>query len=141
MYMDMGLRNLKEEKESDVSEKSGYTIEQYSKDAARTFLSTDDHEKDILHCLMGLQTEVGELCDAYKKHFFYGKELDITNVSEELADTLWYMTNLARLEKVDFVQSMKNNIAKLKVRFPNKFTTENALERNLDSEREALEQE
>ena len=86
-----------------------------------------------------MQTELGELADAYKKHIFYGKELDITNVSEEIFDMFWYAVNLARIEKIDLVKGMQNNIAKLKVRFPDKFTEQNAIERNLEAEREQLE--
>ena len=120
-------------------EKKGYTIEQYQKDASRTFLSKEDKTIDIFHCIVGMQTELGELADAYKKHIFYGKELDITNVSEEIFDLLWYAVNLARIEKIDLVKGMQNNIAKLKVRFPEKFTEQNAIERNLEAERKELE--
>ena len=120
-------------------EKKGYTIEQYQKDASRTFLSKEDKTIDIFHCIVGMQTELGELADAYKKHIFYGKELDITNVSEEIFDFLWYAVNLARIEKIDLVKGMQNNIAKLKVRFPDKFTEQNAIDRNLEAERVELE--
>lgn len=120
-------------------EKKGYTIEQYQKDASRTFLSKEDKTIDIFHCIVGMQTELGELADAYKKHIFYGKELDITNVSEEIFDLLWYAVNLARIENIDLVKGMQNNIAKLKVRFPDKFTEQNAIDRNLEAERKELE--
>ena len=116
-----------------------YTIEQYQQEASRTFLSKEDGTIDILHCIVGMQTELGELADAYKKHIFYGKELDITNVSEEIFDMLWYTVNLARIERIDLIKGMQNNIAKLKVRFPEKFTEKNAIERNLEAEREQLE--
>ena len=119
--------------------KKGYTIEQYQKDASRTFLSKEDKTIDIFHCIVGMQTELGELADAYKKHIFYGKELDITNVSEEIFDLLWYAVNLARIENIDLVKGMQNNIAKLKVRFPEKFTEQNAIERNIEAERKELE--
>lgn len=131
-----GLYNEEPKQET---EKKGYTIEQYQKDASRTFLSKEDHTIDVFHCIVGMQTELGELADAYKKHIFYGKELDITNVSEEIFDILWYAVNLARIEKIDLVKGMQNNIAKLKVRFPEKFTEQNAIERNLEAEREELE--
>lgn len=38
-----------------------------------------------------------------------------------------------------FYRLLDNNISKLRVRFPDKFTSENALERDLDSERKELE--
>ena len=136
LRMSTGLH--KEEPKMEI-EKKGYTIEQYQKDASRTFLSKEDKTIDIFHCIIGMQTELGELADAYKKHIYYGKDLDITNVSEEIFDLLWYAVNLARIEKIDLVKGMQNNIAKLKVRFPEKFTEQNAIERNLEAERVELE--
>ena len=136
LRMSTGLH--KEEPKMEI-EKKVYTIEQYQKDASRTFLSKEDKTIDIFHCIIGMQTELGELADAYKKHIFYGKELDITNVSEEIFDMFWYAVNLARIEKIDLVKGMQNNIAKLKVRFPEKFTEQNAIERNLEAERVELE--
>ena len=104
--MDNKLRmstSLYKEEPKQNNEKIGYTIEQYQKDASRTFLSKEDKTIDIFHCIVGMQTGLGELADAYKKHIFYGKELDITNVSEEIFDLLWYAVNLARIEKIDLV--------------------------------------
>ena len=136
LRMSTGLH--KEEPKMEI-EKKGYTIEQYQKEASRTFLSKGSRELDVLHCLVGMQTELGELADPFKKQIFYGKELDKTNVAEEIADGLWYLVNLARIENIDLVKALQNNIAKLKVRFPDKFTEQNAIERNLEAEREQLE--
>ena len=36
-------------------------------------------------------TEVGEIIDTYKRHWFYKKELDIKNLIEEVGDVLWYV--------------------------------------------------
>lgn len=44
-----------------------------------------------LHCGMGCVTEVGELVDAYKRHIFYKKDLDLVNLTEEVGDVLWYV--------------------------------------------------
>ena len=140
--MDNKLRmstSLYKEEPKQNNEKIGYTIEQYQKEASRTFLSKGSRELDVLHCLVGMQTELGELTDPFKKQIFYGKELDKTNVAEEIADGLWYLVNLARIENIDLVKALQNNIAKLKVRFPEKFTEQNAIERNLEAERIELE--
>lgn len=47
---------------------------------------------------------------------------------------------IASIYNLDFFQILTNNIEKLKIRYPEKFTEENALNRDLDSERNALEQ-
>lgn len=49
---------------------------------------------DMRHAYMGVVTEVGELVDAFKKHYVYGKPLDLENVIEEIGDTFWYLNLL-----------------------------------------------
>lgn len=51
--------------------------------------------QQVLHAAIGLLTEVGELADAYKRHFIYGKPLDAINTAEETADVCWYLNLLA----------------------------------------------
>ena len=100
----------------------------------------------ILHALMGLQTETGELTDAVKRHIFYGTPLDKVNLVEEIGDVFWYIAILMDELKVDvgdkasFEHAMKVNIEKLRARYPNKFTEYDAVNRNLDTERKILEQ-
>ena len=93
----------------------------------------------LVHALMGMQTESAEFTDMIKKCLIYGKPIDEVNLLEELGDIAWYM-NLA-LNKLGYtwVDMFDRNIAKLKVRFPDKFTPEKALTRDLEAERKALE--
>lgn len=82
---------------------------------------------------------IGELADiekkelAYKKSYSYEKQIDI------LQNLMYYITRCCRVMNVDFHKSLHNNIEKLKVRFPDKFTEQNALNRNLELERKELE--
>jgi len=94
----------------------------------------------ILHAAMGLVTESGELLDALKKATYYGKELDLTNVKEEAGDILWYLAILFDALGTSFEEEQARVIAKLRTRFPDKFTEEAAENRNLDAERVVLEQ-
>lgn len=115
----------------------------YTLASGRTFAyrqqPLSENTTDALHCVIGMVTESGELADAFKKHIYYGKELDIINVAEEIGDTLWYIHNLCRLMDLDIEKIMQNNIDKLMKRFPEKFTTDNAINRDLDAERKELE--
>ena len=57
-------------------------------------------------------------------------------------DVLNLMYNIAESfsdNGVDFYKLLENNINKLKIRYPEKFTEENALNRNLELERKELE--
>lgn len=94
----------------------------------------------ILHAGMGLVTEAGELLDALKKATYYGKELDLTNVKEEAGDMLWYLAILFDALGTSFEEEQARVIAKLKARFPEKFTEEAAENRDLEAERVILEQ-
>lgn len=93
----------------------------------------------VIHAIFGLSTEIGELTDVFKRAIFYGKSLDLANIHEELGDFLWYLAILMDHFSFDFEKCMEANIAKLKARYPNKFTEKDAVERNLEEERKILE--
>lgn len=93
----------------------------------------------LLHAAMGLETEVGEFMDPLKKFFYYGKELDSVNLAEEIGDMMWYIAIACDTLEVDLQKIMETNIAKLKARYPNKFTEDDAVNRDLNTERQILE--
>lgn len=90
------------------------------------------------HAAFGLVTEAGEILDVFKKFKFYGKPIDRVNLIEELGDVMWYCAIMADSLGINFV--WYTNIAKLKKRFPDKFTSEKALNRDLLAERQVLEE-
>ena len=93
----------------------------------------------LLHSAMGVSTEAGELLDALKKHIYYGKKLDETNLQEELGDLFWYLAIMADELDVDFESLMHKNIEKLRARYGEKFTSQKAIHRDLELERQTLE--
>lgn len=93
----------------------------------------------LLHYAMGVCTEAGELLDAVKKAAIYGRPLDKTNIVEELGDGDWYRARLLDLLGVDPAEVRRVNIEKLRKRYPDGFTEEAAVERDLAGEREVLE--
>lgn len=92
-----------------------------------------------LHAYMGLTTEVGELVDTFKKHIFYGVKLDHENLVEEMGDLFWYFALMATYLEVSFEEIMQKNNTKLRARYPEKFTEDNAVHRNLETERKIFE--
>lgn len=127
---------------------SKITTEQYSLEAAATDeknYSTiqermgQEFNAKLIHYVLGVGTEAGELQDALKKSLIYGKELDKTNLVEEAGDILWYLSRLLSALGSSFEEAMYKNNAKLKARFGEKFTEFAALNRNLELEREILE--
>jgi NTP pyrophosphatase (non-canonical NTP hydrolase) len=99
-----------------------------------------DENVDLLHAAMGMVTESAEFVDVLKKTMFYKKPLDKVNLREELGDQCWYIAMALRALDTTFEEVMETNINKLKARYPDKFDTEKALNRDLDSERKILEE-
>jgi NTP pyrophosphatase (non-canonical NTP hydrolase) len=114
-------------------------IQTYQFKATRTLAEIDGNILDDLHMVIGMQTEVAEIADVYKKHIAYKKPIDYVNIKEELGDAMWYIANLCNIHGWDLRDILATNIAKLKSRYPEKFTEENALNRDLVIEREILE--
>lgn len=71
----------------------------------------------MLHMVLGLAGEVGEMVDAIKKHVMYNKPLDMENVIEEFGDLEFYMEGLRQPIGITREQCLEANIAKLGVRY------------------------
>jgi NTP pyrophosphatase (non-canonical NTP hydrolase) len=100
----------------------------------------DTKAMNLLHAAFGMQTEAGEFTDMLKKSFFYGKELDIVNLKEELGDQLWYIALACETLDCTFEELFDTNIAKLRERFGGKFNEYDAEHRDLEAERKILEE-
>lgn len=95
----------------------------------------------LLHGAIGICTEAGELQDAIKRELFYGKKLDEVNVMEECGDLLWYIAITLDAAGFTMEEAMEKNIAKLRKRYPKKYSHEKALGRDHKAERKVLESE
>lgn len=95
----------------------------------------------LLHASMGLVTESGEFQDTLKKFLFYDKEMDVTNLKEELGDIMWYFAIACDSLGIDFEDILESNINKLRSRYNSGFTQGEAINRNIKEERKILENE
>jgi NTP pyrophosphatase (non-canonical NTP hydrolase) len=116
-------------------------LNDYVKWTVNTCAKLDTHQEDILHLLLGMVTEIGELSDIFKKALAYKKEIDWVNVEEELGDAIFYISSFCRINNIDLEKVLETNVAKLESRYPEKFTEYHALNRDLDKEREILEKQ
>ncbi len=94
---------------------------------------------ELLHAGIGMVTEAGEFMSALHDHLFNGAELDVTNLKEEIGDVQWYLAKACLHTGTTLEAEQERNIAKLRARFPDKFTDESALNRDLETERKVLE--
>lgn len=105
---------------------------------ADTIKLTPEHI-DLLHAVLGIFSEAGEVLAELIKSIIEGRPLDTVNLKEEAGDLQWYNAIIIRLLGSSYEEVFKMNIDKLSARYPDKFTTDAALNRDLDVERTTLE--
>lgn len=99
----------------------------------------DEQAEQVIHAVLGIASEAGEVAEALFNVAARGHEGDRVNFLEEVGDLQWYEAMLARVFSTDFDAIQRTNIAKLRERFPDKFTQDAANNRNLGAERAVLE--
>ena len=92
------------------------------KATARTF-ETPQHE--ILTWGLGIAGEAGDIAGCIKKTYAHDND-QRKGIRENIGDTLWYAAMICNFFDWDMQEVLKENIDKLRKRFPEGFTTENA---------------
>ena len=87
------------------------------------------HDAHILHMVVGISGEAGELLDAVKKATIYRKPLNLINVVEELGDLELYMEGLRQELGITREETIRANIDKLGVRYRDGYSDQQAQER------------
>lgn len=94
---------------------------------------------NLIHAAMLISGEAGELLDAIKKHVVYGKPLDRGNIIEELGDLEFGMEYLRLLIDVSRRDVINSNVTKLNERYKKGYTDKEAIERDVERERGAVQ--
>lgn len=100
----------------------------YQRLAMRTAVKQPLNER-LVNASLGLAGESGEFADKIKKWLFHGHELPMDELSKELGDLQWYIAQACDALGVSLEDVMKQNIDKLKRRYPNGFSHENSRSR------------
>ena len=82
---------------------------------------------------------ISEITDYSKKYQAYNKEIDRDRELNLLVGLAYMLDREYYKHDLSIANCMQNNIDKLNVRYPEKFTEENAINRNLENERKELE--
>ena len=93
----------------------------------------------LAHGIIGKFGEAGELVQAWLESIISKKPVDLVNLGEELGDSGWYDAIIASAANINVPAAYWKVIDKLKARYPGKFTTEKAFDRNLEAERKILD--
>jgi len=95
------------------------TVTRTYADFVKALLKDMGSESDnLMHAAVGISGEAGELLDAVKKHWAYGKPLDMYNIREELGDIMFYTTAMMNLLGLDEEEVIWANVEKLEARYP-----------------------
>jgi NTP pyrophosphatase (non-canonical NTP hydrolase) len=89
-------------------------------------IELSNHQKELLHMILGVAGEVGELVDIIKKYLMYDKPLDFNHVREELGDIEFYLAGVRNYFGFYRDDIIDHNIKKLTKRYPNGYTNEAA---------------
>ena len=107
---------------------------------ARVQLVCPPNER-LVHAALGIITEGIEILEEVVNAARLGRQVDLANLQEEGGDVLWYVALLADATGAGSLENLEELvIAKLAKRYPEKFTEEAALNRDLAAERQVIEQ-
>lgn len=122
------IKNLTNYSTDDV-EKQFIDVSTFEDHVKKLFVKPKQKIGKILHAAVGISGESGELLDAVKKTWIYGKELDCENIIEECGDLLFYITAILIHTKSGLNDAFEHNYKKLSKRYPNGYSDECALNR------------
>ena len=88
----------------------------------------------LMHMLLGLAGEVGELVDAIKKWIIYRKPLDRVNLREELGDIEFYLEGIRQVFHIERSTVLEANIAKLSDRYKKLVYSDQAAQERVDKQ-------
>ena len=88
------------------------------------------------HALMGMASELGEICSHYQK-VHQGHPMIVNDVIDELGDLLWFIAEFCDVLRVDLDYVAERNIDKLRSRYPEGFERMRSLDRKVEAEHAA----
>lgn len=95
-------------------------------------------QKEQIHALLGLVSEAGELAEAFYSSIINDEPLDENNIIEECGDILWFLALMVKNMNIDLNKLAEINIAKLKERYPDKYSDIDAVQRNVEAEYDVI---
>jgi NTP pyrophosphatase (non-canonical NTP hydrolase) len=101
----------------------------YQRQALRSEAPGRSRDERLLNAALGLCGESGEWADTLKKHAFHAHPLDEASLRAELGDILWYVALACDALDLQMGDVMAENIAKLRRRYPDGFSSERSLNR------------
>lgn len=115
------------------------TLDDYNVLAVRTLNDLGRFKNNLVHMALGITGEAGEVADVIKKHYAYGKALDVQHLVEEVGDIMFYLNGLLAEVDVEWSEVLDLNIKKLEARYPDlRFNADHAINRDVNAEQKAM---
>jgi NTP pyrophosphatase (non-canonical NTP hydrolase) len=102
----------------------------------------------LTHMALGMSTELGEIIDTFKRHLFYGEDIDVPSFLEETGDFLfyWYLLldyvkNITGDSRITTSTILELNIKKRQLRCPGGYSEMAFLQRDVEKEKEIFKSE
>jgi len=100
-------------------------LKEYQSLCKATAKKFETPEKEILTWGLGITGEAGDVASCIKKTFAHDND-QRAGIRENIGDALWYAAMICNFFGWDMQEVLDENIAKLKKRFPNGFTIQDA---------------
>jgi len=106
-------------------------LKEYQELCKLTAKKFETPELEIATWGLGIAGEAGDVASCIKKTFAHKNDVR-DGIKENLGDTLWYSAMICNFFGWDFNEILEKNIEKLKARYPNGFTIEDARRKMID---------
>ncbi|MFH1308273.1 MAG: nucleoside triphosphate pyrophosphohydrolase family protein [archaeon] len=97
--------------------------QEFCKETAKKF---ENKDLEISTWGLGIAGEAGDVASCIKKTFAHENKAAEEGIKENLGDTLWYSAMICNFFGWDFANILEENMQKLKKRYPQGFSLENA---------------
>jgi NTP pyrophosphatase (non-canonical NTP hydrolase) len=100
-------------------------LKEYQELCKVTAKKFDSPEKEIFNWGLGITGEAGDVASCIKKTYSHDNDQK-AGIRENIGDTLWYAAMICNFFKWDMDEILKENVEKLKKRYPQGFNTKDA---------------
>lgn len=104
---------------------SNSNLKEYQALCQATAVSLDPPEKEILTWGLGITGEAGDVASCIKKTLIHDND-QRAGIRENIGDAMWYMAMICNYFGWNLQEILDENVEKLKKRYPNGFTTQDA---------------
>ena len=105
-------------------------LKEYQELCKRTAKKFEDKKEEAMTWGLGIAGEAGDVAGCIKKVFAHENESIKEGIRENIGDTLWYAAMICNFFNWDMQEILEENIKKLKERYPQGFTIEDAKRNN-----------